>query len=68
LLRILPDAQKESDTASKGDAVLVSKFHSAAQVVCPLIIRGSFVALSINIARVGDTTIVSNAITPDVPF
>jgi hypothetical protein len=26
------------------------------------------VALSINIARVGDTTIVSNATTPDVPF
>jgi hypothetical protein len=68
LLRRAPVAQKESDTTFKGVAVLVSKFHRAAQVVCPLIIRGSFVALSINIARVGDTTIVSNATTPDVPF
>lgn len=68
LLKNPPDAQKLSVMSFNAVAVLVRKFQREAQAGAPSIINGSFVALSMKIANVGDTTIASKANTPLVPF
>ena len=68
LLRKLPLAQKVSVKRSRGVAVFVSRFQRAPHAGCPLIIRGSFMALSKKMANVGETIIDSRARIPEVPF
>ena len=68
LLRNPPAPHKLSVIRFKGVAVLVWKFQRAPHAVWLFILSGSLVALSKNIARVGETTIASSARMPDVPF
>ena len=68
LLKKLPDAQNESLVMFIGVAMCFSRFHKAPQAVWLSIWRGSLVALSNIMIKVGETTIASSARIPEVPF